>query len=811
MRNLVLSMLSKTFKSLMSLAMLLCSFSLLLSSCDKGVPEINPGDPVAISFSLNADAFGENEDLTRAAEAVAPETVVVPVEGGWYMCATLEPDASATRATSGGADPLATGTEVRILAYLNGGTTVTAQADYVVNGSSLNPKTSPLSVPAGNNYTFVAYACNNTTLPGTLTTLDPAATDLRWGETASIAVSSGTTVNINIERLYSKVTARITNVEESTSYTMLTPTGSSMDGYTVNLTNGKPVNNVSAITVPLTGWAGSGTPSNSVQTSGDCLVYTADGNAKMNLTNININGTPISDRTVTFDNPLKKNWTYTLRVVFMKNSSGGGTPISFRTYVGAFWRADETGERIIRIEGVSDAGDWTATVVEMDARWDAAGGDGIILEKVTPGRITLASSDIGGDPEDYQVGGSATSISGSVDAGGTILFRIGLQKTGVTKATYTKSDKWDYTNTPTYSGKSFPARYAVVVVTHIKTSDHAITQQKIFLRQGEGDDYVMRNSDPFGPTTDANAPATRTECVRFSPYNLTYSKSAWSPSGTGANAIDHPKFAAIRQGVFVDYPTQAGAYFHWSVGAAQQATYALRAYHPSIPALGSLTGWNTTYDFNGYWTSATDRHDIVSEICPNTPVVYRRVNDGSTSVSVPNDTYNIQDSEIRQSLWLNPQEAGNSDIANTVFGYYADGFFDRRQIGNSVGTSPGTASSVSIGNSEIAHIGVVVFNLWSSASLYFPAAGARTWQNGSLDNVGKTGAYWTSSASESAFALLLWHSFHYMLSAMDAVYRLNALPIRCVRQDAPPELIDGIISDPWGTSDTDQKDQWVNW
>jgi len=54
----------KTSKSLMSLAMLLCSFSLLLSSCDKEVPGTNSGDPVVISFSLNADLFGGNEDLT---------------------------------------------------------------------------------------------------------------------------------------------------------------------------------------------------------------------------------------------------------------------------------------------------------------------------------------------------------------------------------------------------------------------------------------------------------------------------------------------------------------------------------------------------------------------------------------------------------------------------------------------------------------------------------------------------------------------------------------------------------------------------
>ncbi|MCL2739026.1 MAG: hypothetical protein FWE30_06230, partial [Bacteroidales bacterium] len=55
---------------------------------------------------------------------------------------------------------------------------------------------------------------------------------------------------------------------------------------------------------------------------------------------------------------------------------GGGTQLP-NTYVGAFWRANETGERIIRID---HTGAWSATVGWYDINWNPASGDGIIFE-----------------------------------------------------------------------------------------------------------------------------------------------------------------------------------------------------------------------------------------------------------------------------------------------------------------------------------------------------------------------------------------------------------------------------------------------
>ena len=323
MRNLMLSMLSKTLKSFKSLVMLLCSFSLLLSSCDKGVPEINSGEPVTIFFSVNGDSFGAAEEITRSSEAVEPETVVIPVEGGWYMYATLEPDASDTRATNGGANALVAGTEVRILAYLNDGASPAAQAVYTVDpGGTTLSSASPLTVAPG-NYTFVAYAKQNSTLSGlgALATLDPAANDLLWGKAdnagAPITVTASTTININISHLCSDVTAVVKNDK---NHVISNTIGGSMDGYTIDLTSGKPVKNTPATTFAFAGWTGSGTPSGSVQTStGNRLVYTAgDATTTLNLTGLNINSTAIANQTVAFNKALQKNIPYTLTVTFRK-------------------------------------------------------------------------------------------------------------------------------------------------------------------------------------------------------------------------------------------------------------------------------------------------------------------------------------------------------------------------------------------------------------------------------------------------------------------------------------------------------------
>jgi len=183
-------------------------------------------------------------------------------------------------------------------------------------------------------------------------------------------------------------------------------------------------------------------------------------------------------------------------------------------------------------------------------------------------------------------------------------------------------------------------------------------------------------------------------------------------------------------GVPVDYPSQAGYFFRWN--------YSRQAFAPHI--VGAITNWDNTQNGNGNWVLSTN-----NETCPPG---YRRPNDGPQN----NTPGPAVISEMRQSLYLTPKNGsgGTYGLDNTEQGYYADGFFDRRQITNGpAGSSnPGVDSSVSTGNNQIAHRGCLYYNPYNNASLFFPAAGYRgidTGAGGALNNAGGDGNYWSSS------------------------------------------------------------------
>ena len=195
--------------------------------------------------------------------------------------------------------------------------------------------------------------------------------------------------------------------------------------------------------------------------------------------------------------------------------SGGGTaPTNTTTYVGAFWRSTQMGERVIKIDignNAGNRGDWSASVMYMDSKW-------------SPGEIVLANGDSDdpdirsashADAELYPVLNGSQAITGTVGNNGSIIFRIGL--------TNTWSAFHDDTN---------PARYAVVLLSYNNNTKH----QKIYLRQGEGADVIR--------------PGTS---IKWSPYTIRESSNA---SGrivlTAANAA------------FTEFPTQAGYAFRWN-------------------------------------------------------------------------------------------------------------------------------------------------------------------------------------------------------------------------------------------------------
>ena len=424
----------------------------------------------------------------------------------------------------------------------------------------------------------------------------------------------------------------------------------------------------------------------------------------------------------------------------------GEKPHLTATYVGAFWNANQIGERVIDIDiymsssNATNMGEWSAEVAWYDSKWDPANGDGVVLAVGGSADANIYGANPG-DAESYPVLGTAAKVSGMTVPGEDILFRIGLTKTFAA-----------------YNAESNPARYAVVVLTYGTPAK----KQKIFLRQGEGADYVMRPGDKDGDGNIVGGADNRSFARKFSPYNLV------DPNGNTESDFNNMTTAAtgllpVNGGAFADYPTQAGYFFQWN--------YSRRAFHPTSPMV--ITNWYSSSG-NAFWRAGTD------ETCP---AGWRRPQDGNTSLA-HNTTGPIEGSEMRQSLWLNPK-AGLADFIdnsfrdNSIWGYYADGWFDRREIEASFGPS------VSSNTKDVANVGRLFFNPNTTsnsyhASLFFPAAGTRTSYSGGLYDGGFSGYYWSGSSSWTDSA---WHLYLDADLAKPGCYRSRsyAMSVRCVR------------------------------
>jgi hypothetical protein len=399
--------------------------------------------------------------------------------------------------------------------------------------------------------------------------------------------------------------------------------------------------------------------------------------------------------------------------------------------VGAFGKNDQIGDRVIRMKvGTANRGAWSAEVVWMDSRWGEA--DGIILapgksQGATVGTPGLTTYDA--EAENFPVTGDLTFIGGTVtDVNPEIVFRIGL------KSAYK----------PTLD---FPARYAVVVVTY------GTKKQKIFLRQGEYDDYVMTPADLF-------LGVRRTYARKFSPYNLTAAmQDVVDITGT---------YPANNPGIFTDFPTKAGSHFQWA-DTATDTTHQRWAW----PAQGAtVTGMSISVTSALYWNTLGATH----ETCP---AGYHRPNDGS----IIGFEGGVTNSEMRQSLWSQPKAgAFYSDYTNNFWGYYADGFFDRRPIGMSNTDQPDSA--VEAKSDDVAYNGCLFFNPTATsdhynASLFFPACGWRS-EAGVLTGTGRSCHYWSTSVLSTVVGWVMWVRFD--RSATTAYEnRAHGRSVRCVR------------------------------
>lgn len=444
-----------------------------------------------------------------------------------------------------------------------------------------------------------------------------------------------------------------------------------------------------------------------------------------------------------------------LKYINPSTGVASGTPFTdVKAYVGAFWRASQVGERIIRIPigaNAGNAGEWTASVIWQDSNW--ALGDILFSTTPTldPGVSFSLLDPVPADAEGYKVLDNKTVVTGTVAAGGVIYFRIGLRSAF----------------TPT---AATPARYAVVALSY----KGGAKTHLIFVRQGEGADYLMRPTDA---ATGTFVSATRPLARKFMCYNLTGASSGTLLGGT--LITDHP-VVTLSGGAIAEFPSQAGSMFQWAV-----TDQLPRAIHPVSPEVLPIIGWSNNAS-QSYWTAGSPSLAQQREVCP---AGYRRVSDGAENVA---SDAKASQSELRQSLLASLLDGRTPSNNNTVTGYYADGFFDRRCLVSSTGSFVGTTVSFLTGlldlkNAKVAYIGTLFYNPNNWASLFFPSAGGRpgaTLTPGvPIGNAGQYGFYWCSSGStttNNAYAMITGATNIRVIMGQD-FNRVNALSIRCVK------------------------------
>ena len=417
----------------------------------------------------------------------------------------------------------------------------------------------------------------------------------------------------------------------------------------------------------------------------------------------------------------------------------GQLPSVGTSYVGAFWRAGQTGERVIVTNAGENAGAWTATVAWYDSKWTPASGDGVVLaagDSTDPNVRTNAP----GDAESYKVAGTAASVTGTVEANGKIIFRIGLTK--------------EFT---AYNKSSNPARYAVVKLSYAGNTKN----QLIFLRQGEGADYVMRPGDKNGSGAAVGDGDNRSYARKFTVYNITASDAQWAAKPGGVTLADFPQLA-VRGGTFTQYPTIGGGLFQ---GTGNDAATNRVILNPATLGTTRPAGFPTSYTRVPLWDASID------ETCPTG---YRRFQDGDPTVqhqATPETGTSatwgpVKGSEERQSLFLTPS-AGlhvqnlSTNIENSAWGYYADGYFDRRPITDGKGVSPGTDCAVAASTVDAAFRGRLFFNPVTYASLFLPAPGYFRSDGNSF--AGNAAYYWSCT------------SYYYISGSSSSEYHMAAL------------------------------------
>ena len=746
--------------------LILIGLTLLLSSCHEiiidesteisGNGSVYSGKDGNLNFIIDFNAYGEGGDISsRSAADTAPETIIVPLGDGLSLFATLEPvTGGGVRTRAAELRSLVLDTRIYIVAYKQDNVTPTLyhyehhvgfRVDAAGAASTLvRDDLTPFSLTVGGIYKFVAYSYNDNTtflpaisFPTTMNIEDiHPCLDLIWGASGNETITSGVNIiEIGMQHLFSKV-----QIDARSSVGNISVISDvQMRGYTANLD--VEAGTLTAHTDSAMLFTGFGPLNTNSIASSPRIVYTAGLDATIiTIGSVTVGVKTYNDLTVAFAKQLKSGYEYDLEIKFgdPEEITDDPLPAGFITYVGAFWKHNQQGERLIRMRrppSTEADGLWSATVVR--------GSEWIVLDTIrsSDGNVwTSTGPSLSGNDANFEsthfLPGSAIYVNGEMNISKPeIYFRIGL------KSKLNNPD--DH-------------RYGVVLLTYAGNTK----RQRIFIRQGEAPDYLMGADAGSGL-------ASRPDAVKFAPYNLTATTLNAAVDMRGAASVVNP-------GKLSDYPSQAGALFQWE--DAVYLRYAWDAF--TMPSPIAPITWPQNRSTTIFWNTLK----ATNETCPPG---YRRPNDGSESAPVPSGN-NISNSEFRQSLWLNPQNgAGVNNLDNSIWGYYADGFFDRRQT--TTGNAGHANTVVSPNNAGLAYIGRLFYNPNTNASLFFPAAGRRyiadetTIPAGNLLNGGLYGYYWSSSAPGG--------SGWYMRTAANEAQQSNtdrsySYSIRCVEDNS---------------------------
>lgn len=395
-------------------------------------------------------------------------------------------------------------------------------------------------------------------------------------------------------------------------------------------------------------------------------------------------------------------------------------PENMDPVVGAFWRNNQIAERLILIRRPNGSGDqssidgyWYATTLIYGDGWDESHGDGIVIdtEWTKDPNVDFSSTAkeayvLHGDQlesDQYYVTDTEGGVSGEMSKDNPLIyFRIGLEKTI----------------------DASKVRYAVLLLSYTYTKPNGNTQisrQRIFIRQGQADDYIMRPSDNING-------ASRTLAHKWSPYNLT-DPDGNSNRDMGALVQGNGK-VALNGGRFTEYPSQAGYYFSF---------YDRMAFSPEVNTTNIIPMTNTF--MMDRTKGRTIENDVdKDEVCPPG---YHTPRDGVDYKISSYERGRVINSEVRQSLFINPvdgdrpasmpfplhsdpeNQVSGSD-AGTIVGFYADSYSDRlmRQTPFRNNFVVRKESAVGLGSNKVAYLGRLFYNPSTYASIFTPYAGS---------------------------------------------------------------------------------------